>query len=108
MTHIIGEKQVIVCSKCTNYGYYEIGISESVKKANMFCACPIGQGLKRISVEWRLNDIKVLVDNILPRIVKAKDILATPTEAGKILDELIQEIDELVKRSEKALRDVDK
>ena len=108
MTQIIGERQVKVCSKCNNYGYYEIGISGKVERANMFCACPIGQGLKRISIEWRLNDIKVLVNNILPRIIKVKSKLAIPTEASKTLNELIQEIKELVKRSKKALRDVDK
>jgi len=70
----------------------------------MFCACPVGQGLKKLSIEWRLKDMKTMAANIQPRLEEARSKLHLPTEAGKILDSLMDDIDDLIKKSAKALK----
>ena len=101
----IGDK---TCKLCKNYGYYGVSISNRKEKMQMFCACPIGQALKRLSIEWRMNDIKVILDDILPRLRVIKNNLHEPSKAGTMVDALEKDLEGLLKKSQKALKDSSK
>ena len=100
MTNLINNE---ICERCRNYGYYKITINKQKQVMQMFCRCPIGQALKRLSIEWRLKDIEVIADNILPRlnILKHKD----KEQAIPVINALIEDIEKLVNGANKALKD---
>ena len=102
---ITKKNEVIVCDRCRNYGYYDIGIIESTKKTLMFCLCPIGKGLRKLSIEWRLNDLQGLLSDVMPRLNLTKDKLAKPDEAGRILDCLMEDLEKVKEKLEKALHE---
>ena len=101
-------KKEEICPRCKNYGYYSIGVRGRSETVFMFCTCEIGKNLRTLSMEWRVNDIKAMANNILPRIDAIKAKLHEPEKASIFLDELKKEIKELIERSEKALKEVNK
>lgn len=92
----------IVCTQCKNYGYYEFGVVKGESSAMTFCTCVVGQGLKKMSIEWRLGDIKTIANNIVPKLQEIK-VVKDIEEGSKIADGLIKDMEELVKRTEEGL-----
>lgn len=99
-----GKKMVDVCQKCSNYGYYQIGFKGSDEAMQMFCACPIGKELSKLTAKWRIEDIKRVVDRLIPKLEDIKAKLIKPDEAGKLLVEVIDELNGLQKKSNEALK----
>lgn len=95
----------ILCVRCKNIGYYEVGISNSPDKLQMFCACENGRRLRSLSISWRLTDLKSIADNLIPRIKDAKNKLAKPDDVGKVLDVMLDDFGVLIKRIEDGLYD---
>lgn len=95
----------LICDRCNNVGYYEIGINNSPDKLQMFCACESGRKIRKLSVNWRLTDMRVIADSVVPLIKDAKSKLAKPSEAGKVLDEILKDFQSLIKRVEDGLHD---
>lgn len=94
------------CKRCKNYGYYEVGVSKSIEKLQMFCACEVGQRLKRLKIEWDLKLIVSIGDDTLTRLRVIKNRLHEPSKAGNFLDSLIEDIEILKKRTENALKEI--
>ena len=99
-------KEKLICPRCKNYGYYEVGIVDKPEKLQMFCACLVGQALNKLSIEWRMSDIKTLLDNVLPRLDIIKARLHEPSKASIFIDELKKDFELLLERSEKALKEL--
>lgn len=100
---IIGEKKIEVCPRCRNYGYYEIGISGSREKAQMFCACLIGQNLKRMKIQWEFTLLNQIAEDTHARLRIIKNSLHEPNKASKFIDVLLEDIGNLQKRTHEAL-----
>lgn len=107
MTKILGAKGEQIggtCDKCKNRGYYEVRGGKGDDKVQMFCTCDAGQALRRIGIEWRLNDLKNLAGNITPRlkIIKAR-IDEDKDKAKTFIDELVKEMEALEDRAKQNL-----
>ena len=91
---------MINCIRCANLGFCEFGVSKSkFNVMRMWCACEFGRMLKDISIEIRLNDLVILADNIVPRLEEVRKNLSVPSEALKNLDELIDDITTMVRKT---------
>lgn len=108
---LIGQKAQKIekpCDRCNNYGYYNIGTDKKEELMQMFCACPIGKELQKLSIEWRMSDLIGYSDNILSRLNVIKARLNEPEKAGKFIDELKKDLEELVKKGKEAIKEAEK
>lgn len=94
----------IICNTCNNYGYYKVGTANKKEQMMMFCACEIGGRLRTLSIEWRLEDVKTMSDNILPRLKIIKSSLYEPSKANKYIEELVKDIETVLEKTKEALK----
>lgn len=100
----LGEEIVHACKKCRNYGYYNVDTKQGDKSVFFFCDCPAGEELKKISIEWRLNDLRTVVDNIIPRLDIIKERLSEPDKAKEFINALKEDLQRLKEKAEQGLK----
>jgi len=97
------ENKINVCKKCKNYGYYEVKVRETQEIVQWLCACPIGQHLKQMKIKWELEIINQIATDTHARLRIIKNNLHEPTKASKFIDTLLEDIEKLQKKTQKAL-----
>jgi len=91
------------CKVCDNKGYRPLIFMQGDKKQEsmMFCKCELGQKLNNLTKAFRLEDLKSFANEILPKLKEIQENLYSPSEVGRLLQNLRKDIEQVVKDSDK-------
>lgn len=94
------------CEKCKNYGYYQVGAKKD-EAMQMFCECSIGLELRKIGIQWRLSDLKNLMEDIIPRLAVIKEKTSeNPEKAKEFINNLSKDLEGIKEKAEKSLKEL--